>query len=86
MQTYIIAIAIGFPACFAAGAWCAIKGVQLGLRWQQAVTKGDPPEMSNPVADAVQAHREEKAQNETQELLDEYLNGSKDEQLKRRLR
>lgn len=85
-MAYIIALAVMAPVCFAAGAWCAIKGVQLGLRWQIAAQRGTPPQMSNPVRDAATAHAEKKAGQEAQSLLDEYLNGGRDEQLKQGMR
>lgn len=86
MAIYFIAIVVMAPACFATGVWCAVKGVQLGMRWQIVAQKGVPPQMSNPVRDAATAHAEKKTGKEAQSLLDEYLNGLPDEQLKRGMR
>lgn len=76
----VIALAVGFASCFAAGAFSATKGVQIGLRWQMQAKAGSTPTMKNPIKTVADTVIQKKIEDEARATMEEYLLGSKEEQ------
>lgn len=60
---------------FLAGFFCAIKAVQIGLRWQIQTEVKQEPTLNNPVAEVIAENKAEKANQYTKEVLNEWLYG-----------
>ena len=65
---------------FIAGAFCTLKSVQLGLKWQiQTAAKQEPTlEIPNPIKEHREVKRTATAQQQASSTLDEWLNGAKE--------
>lgn len=76
MTTLLICI---IPLAFIAGVFCALKSVQIGLRWNIQVQKTEQPTMAdNPiqtVVEAVQQGKAEKANEYTKNQIKEWMFG-----------
>ena len=73
----VIALIICIPITAIVVGIVALKAVQLGLRWQlQAVAKQEPT-MNNPIIEAVQQKKEEKARDEAKSYIEEVLYGER---------
>lgn len=69
---------------FAVGAFVVIKSVQLGLRWQAQISKGNEPTLQSPIGSVLKKAETDKlfkqqiaAQKEAARLQDEWINGKK---------
>lgn len=60
---------------FLAGFFCAIKAVQIGLRWQIQTNAKQEPTISNPVTEVIAENKAEKANQHTKEVINEWLYG-----------
>lgn len=74
-MTIILALCI--PLSFIAGGFIALKSVRMGLQWQIETKEGETPSpvVENPIKPFVEAKQEQKVENETVEVLNEWLNG-----------
>ena len=72
-----IILPISLLVAFLAGFLVAIKSVQLGLRWNMQVTEKQEPIMHNPIVEAVQAKKDEKARDEAKTFIEEVLYGER---------
>ena len=68
---------IGLLLAFLAGFFCAIKSVQLGLRWQIQTEQKQEPVLSNPITEVIENKQVEDANKATAQLVDEWLNGAR---------
>lgn len=60
---------------FIIGFFCAIKAVQIGLRWQIQTNAKQEPVLNNPIVDTITQNKAEKANQYTKELINEWLYG-----------
>ena len=76
----IALIIIGMALAFIAGAFCTLKSVQLGLKWQmQTADKREPTlDMPNPIKEHREAKRTATVQQQNSDILGEWLNGAKE--------
>lgn len=77
-----IAIICMIPLSFVLGFFCALKSVQLGLKWKVQVENKEIPKMDNPIAEVRKANEEIKVAREeieqqkfTAKQISEYLYG-----------
>ncbi len=68
---------LGLLLAFMAGFFCAIKSVQLGLRWQIQTEQKQEPVLSNPITEVIENKQVEDANKATAQLMDEWMNGVK---------
>ena len=75
-----ILLIICIPASIALTGFIVLKSVQLGLRWQiQAIQKQEPTmELKNPIQPIVEQKQTEKQEQYVNQVIDEWLNGSKE--------
>ena len=76
----MITIIIGMALAFIAGAFCTLKSVQLGLKWQMQTSEGKSPELAipNPIKEHIQVKRAAAAAQQTTSVLTEWLHGAKE--------
>lgn len=70
-----IVLVISLLLAFVTGFYCAIKSVNLGLKWQIQVKEGKEPELKSPIApivEAVKQSKEKKIVQYTAEQMQEY--------------
>ena len=72
-----IALIICIPVAILLTGIIVLKSVQLGLRWNMQVTKKQEPIMHNPITEAVQAKKDEKARDEAKTFIEEVLYGER---------
>jgi uncharacterized protein YneF (UPF0154 family) len=72
-----IILSISLIVSFLSGFLVAIKSVQLGLRWNMQVAEKQETVMHNPIAEAVQAKKDEKARDEAKTFIEEVLYGER---------
>lgn len=65
---------------FLAGGAVMFTGLYFGLKWQVQIKQGELPkvEIPNPIQPIIQARNDNKVRVETNEVLDEWLNGAKE--------
>lgn len=73
-----IALIIMMPITAMVVGFLVLKSVQLGLRWQVQVAQKQEPTMENPVAEVIENKQVDKINQDTANMLDEYLNGPKE--------
>jgi len=72
-----IALIICIPVAILLTGIIVLKSVQLGLRWQLQAAEKQEPIMHNPVTEAVQAKKDEKARDEAKTFIEEVLYGER---------
>lgn len=72
-----IALIICIPVAILLTGIIVLKSVQLGLRWNMQVAEKQEPIMHNPIAEAVQAKKDEKARDEAKTFIEEVLYGER---------
>jgi len=72
-----IALIICMPVAILLTGIIVLKSVQLGLRWNMQVAKKQEPIMHNPITEAVQAKKDEKAMEESKTFIEEVLYGER---------
>lgn len=73
-----IILSLSLLLAFIAGFFVAIKSVQLGLKWQIQTAEKKEPELKSPIqpiVDTIQQNKADKANNNAQELVNEWLYG-----------
>lgn len=70
-----IALIISILLAFIAGFFCAIKAVQLGLRWQLQAEVKQEPVLNNPIVDTIAQNKVEKTNQHIKEAMQEWLYG-----------
>lgn len=73
----VIALIICIPVAILLTGIIVLKSVQLGLRWQLQVAEKQEPIMHNPIAEAAQAKKDEKAREEAKTFIEEVLYGER---------
>ena len=73
----VIALIICIPVAILLTGIIVLKSVQLGLRWQLQAAEKQEPIMHNPVTEAVQAKKDEKARDEAKTFIEEVLYGER---------
>jgi len=74
----VIIVILGLLLAMMAGFFIAIKSVQLGLRWNIQVQQKQEPTMQNPVKEVMDNREVDKVNQQTANLVDEWLNGKKE--------
>lgn len=76
-----IALLISLPITALVVGFLVLKSVQLGLKWQIQTTEKKEPELKipNPIKEHTKQKQSEKQIQFTNDILDEYLNGPKEE-------
>jgi hypothetical protein len=74
------AIILSLPISFLLVGFLVLKSVQLGLKWQLQIEAKEVPTLTipNPIADFNQHRNQAKQEKFTNDVLDEWLNGSKE--------
>ena len=76
---------VSMALCFAIGAYTGVKSLQMGLKYQMQMVKGEMPELK-PIADVIEKHQEikerqeikhevKKMNNVTNEMLNDIFGG-----------
>jgi len=76
---------VAMVLCFALGAYIGVKSLQMGLKYQMQMTKGETPELK-PIVDVIEKHQEikerqeikhesKKLNNVTNEMLNDIFGG-----------
>jgi hypothetical protein len=73
----VIALIICIPVAILLTGIIVLKSVQLGLRWQLQAAEKQEPVMHNPVTEAVQQKKDEKAREEAKTFIEEVLYGER---------
>lgn len=70
----------GMALAFMAGVFCSLKSVQLGLKWRMQGREGKSPtlEIPNPIKERREAKLSVVAQQQTNDIVSEWLNGAKE--------
>lgn len=73
----VIALIICIPVAILLTGIITLKSVQLGLRWQLQASEKQEPIMHNPIVEAAQQKKDEKAREEAKTFIEEVLYGER---------